>query len=176
MLKWPLLGISGADKGRSPQFSFLVEFPLIHETTHVQLIGSVQSTSGVRWFLVWPYHKPKILVASNLFALHQYSEPEKIAMFKGFNLLIELCQPSSSELNCTQLIQFWALLTVSDELRRLLCFCFVSKIIVRINNFVSLERQMILFNTVHWGQHSLINRFQDLSLFIGQLNWSLKIS
>ena len=48
MLKWPLLGISGADKGQSPQFSSLVEFPLIHKTTHVQLIGSVQFSSGIR--------------------------------------------------------------------------------------------------------------------------------
>ena len=108
---------------------------------------------------------------SNIQSLKRYKQ-----CLKWFNLLIGLCQPSSSELNCTQLIQFWALLSVSDELRRLLCFCFVSKIIVRINNFVSLERQMILFNTVHWGRHSLINRFQVLSLFLGQLNWSLKIS
>ena len=60
------------------------------------------------------------------------------------------------------------LCAISDGLRRL-CFSFVAKIIVKINNFVSLSRQMIL------GRHSLINEFRLFSLFIGHFDKFFKI-
>ena len=169
---WPIfwsgfcLEFLGADKGQSPQFSSFVEFSSIdHPCTtcdHIMnklfdqgaVFCSIQILKISKEPLCW-------LDCVSKAQLHPLANSRKS---KG-PIWLDLCQNPTA----ASLFHSWALLKISLWWRQP-CFCFVSEIIVRINNFVSKERQMILCIHSAQGRHSLINGFQVLSLFIVQFN------